>query len=111
MSGLMMYVLDIVYGWLVVGMIVWLFVGGVLCVMVEINVDGWCLGLMDGDVGVGMYWLEFGVVDYFCVLGVMLLELLFLDVVGIDFGIVEVGGYYYVLLLVLLFGYLMYWGS
>lgn len=72
------------------------------------NEDGRCPGLP--TLAQGRYKLTFAVADYFLKCGVVLPEPPFLDVVTIDFGVLD-DGHYHVPLLVSPYGYSTYRGS
>lgn len=73
------------------------------------NADGRCPGLP--ALATGRYRLSFAVADYFRRAGVILADPPFLDVIAIDFGVVQDGGHYHVPLLVAPYAYSTYRGS
>jgi len=110
MTSLSTHVLDTAHGRPADGVAVRLLdTNGIVLYAGETNTDGRCAGLP--PVGAGRYRLEFAVADYFRLLGDMLADPPFLDVIGIDFGVTESGGHYHVPLLVSPFSYSTYRGS
>jgi 5-hydroxyisourate hydrolase len=75
------------------------------------DTDGRCPALRALEVGAGTYRFSFAAGDYFRGRGVALTEPAFLDVINIDFGMVEGGGHYHVPLLVSPYAYSTYRGS
>ena len=67
--------------------------------------------LVDGELVVGVYELEFHVGEYFSRLGVNLPQPRFFDVVPLRFGIADVNAHYHVPLLVSPWSYSTYRGS
>lgn len=108
MTGLSTHVLDTMHGRPAVGVaIVLADAAGTALFSGQTNGDGRCPGLP--DLTAGQYRLSFAVAAYFRGAGVDLPDPPFLDVVTIDFGVVE--GHYHVPLLVAPYGYSTYRGS
>ncbi len=113
MSGLTTHVLDTMHGRPAAGVSLRLLRDGAILVSTATNADGRCdAPLMTGEaIAAGTYRLEFEVGAYYRALGVTLPEPAFLETVGIDFGIADVGAHYHVPLLVSPFAYSTYRGS
>lgn len=76
------------------------------------NADGRCdQPLLQGELAVGVYELEFAVADYFNQLGVLLPTPHFLDRITLRFGVADSAAHYHVPLLVSPWSYSTYRGS
>lgn len=112
---LIIYVFDIVNGVLVQGMKIDFYCFDLDCcliVQIIINYDG-CIDsyiLFVDQFQSGEYELVFYVGDWLDVQGYQVGKLCFLDIIFLCFGMLE-QDYYYVLLLILFYGYLIYCGS
>lgn len=101
------YVFDMIVGKFVVGLFVIFICFDGCQVIVEIDVDGCCKQWVDIQFEDGIYQLCFYCKDYL----VSMYGELFYLFVDIYFIMVFLGNYYYVFLLILLFGFSSYWGS
>jgi 5-hydroxyisourate hydrolase len=110
MTSLSTHVLDTAHGHPAAGVAVRLLQGDMLLLAATTNADGRCPEFAALALAAGGYRLDFAVAGYFREQGVSLPEPPFLDIVTIDFGIVD-EGHYHVPLLVSPFGFSTYRGS